>query len=171
MAREKKKVIVGVSQTLAEDAFAVFADAYNDITKIEAKMNAELNAIRDKYQERITKLEEVKEAQKDILQVFATEHKSEWKNKSIEMLHGKLGFRTGTPKLKCDKGFNWTSVTELLNEYFPDYVRVVNEPNKEKLIADRDEEGFDKICKKAHIAVVQEETFFVEPKVEELQTA
>ena len=132
----------------------------------------EANKIKEEYQDKITEHEEKKAEQFDILEVFAIEQKDNWgKAKSIDMLHSRIGFRTGTPKLKCDKGFNWTSVTSLLTEHYPDYVRTVTEPNKEKLIADRDSDGFDKICKKAHVSVVQEETFFVEPKVEELQTA
>lgn len=172
MSRVKKKVIAGISRETADEAFALYADVHNELAKMEVKMNEELNKVRDKYQEKITQLEEQKEQQFEVLQVYATEQKEGWgKRKSLEMLHGKIGFRTGTHKLKCGKGFNWTSVTALLKEYFPEYIRTVEEPNKEKLIGDRENEGFDNICKKVHIKVVQDETFYVEPKVEQLQTA
>jgi phage host-nuclease inhibitor protein Gam len=170
--RQKKKVITNVTPDQASDSSRLYAEAYTSKKKIEAKMNEEINKVKAKYQEDITDLDEQMKEQYEYLNVFAAEQKENWgKKKSLEMLHTIIGFRTGTPKIKCDKGFNWTSVTELLKEHFPDYVRTVSEPNKEKLIADREEEGFDKVCKKAHIEVVQDETFFVEPKVEELQPA
>jgi phage host-nuclease inhibitor protein Gam len=170
--RQKKKVISGVSADDAQKASADYVNAFTEQKKIEAKMNEEINKIKSKYQDRITELEEAKEEPYEILNVYATEQKDNWgKAKSIELLHTKIGFRIGMPKLKCDKGFNWTSVTPLLQDHFPDYVRTVIEPNKEKLIADRDSEGFEKMCKKAHIEVVQDENFFVEPKLEELAAA
>jgi phage host-nuclease inhibitor protein Gam len=172
MAREKKKVITGISHEQAQDASAAYAAAYVAKMKLEAKMNEEINRIRSKYQDNITKLEDAKAENYEVLHVYASEQKDTWGNvKSIELLHTRIGFRTGMPRLKCDRSFNWTSVTALLEEYYPDYVRIVTEPNKEKLIADRDNEGFDKLCKKTHLSVVQDETFFAEPKVEELATA
>lgn len=170
--REKKKVIVNVTSEQAQDASAAYTKAHVALQSIEAKMNEEINKIKEKYQDKISEQEEKREEQFTVLEVYATEQKDNWgKAKSIDMLHSRIGFRTGTPKLKCDKGWNWTSVTDILNESYADYVRTVTEPNKEKLIADRDTDGFDKLCKKAHITVVQDETFYVEPKVEEVATA
>lgn len=167
--REKKKVIVNVTSEAAQDASQSYTSAHVKLMKLEAKMNEEINKIKTKYQDEIEKLSSDKDAQFDILETYATEQKENWgKLKSLDMLHAKIGFRTGTPKLKCEKGFNWTSVTTLLEEHYPDYVRTTVEPNKEKLIADRENDGFDKLCKKAHVQVVQEETFYVEAKLEEL---
>ena len=171
MKRTKRKVIAGVNRESADEAFALYANAHNQMAKIEAKMNEELNTIRDKYLDEIKQLEGQKEQQIAVLQVFATEQKDNWgKRKSLEMLYGKVGFRTGMHKLKCSKGFNWKKVTELLKQYYPVYVRTVEEPNKEKLIADRDSKGFVDVCNKVHLKVVQEETFFIEPKIEQLQS-
>lgn len=108
----------------------------------------------------------------EVLETYATETFEQWgKRKSCELLHGVIGYRTGTPKIKFDKGFNSKSVTAILEEQFPQYVRTVTELNKEQLIADREEEFFAAIAKKAHVLVVQEESFYVESKSEELQDA
>lgn len=172
MAREKKKVISNVTRELAEQAMSSFAEAANEVSTIEAKMNVEIQEIRDRYQDKLNKLNEAKDEQVEVLEVYAYEQKDSWgKKKSAELLHGTIGFRTGTPKVKFDKGFNSKSVTAILKEQFPDYVRTVDEMDKEKLIANREEDGFETICKKAHIQVVQEETFFVESKAEQLQEA
>lgn len=166
--RTKKKVFTNVTVEQAQDAGSVFATTTAALQNIEAKMNAEITKIRDKYQDKITDLQEQLIEPQEILETFAAEQKDNWPKKSFELVHARIGFRTGMPKLKLDKGFNWTSVTELLKENFPDYVRTVDEPNKEKLIGDRDDESFGKIAKKCHFSVVQDETVFVEPKLEEL---
>ncbi len=170
MARTKKKVIANVSRETAEEAMALFSDAANSLQKIEAAMNQQIKAIRDKYQDEITTLNESKDEQFDVLEVFANEQNENWgKKKSMELLHGVIGFRTGTPKIKFEKGFNGKSVTAILKEQFPQYVRTVDEMNKEQLLADREADDFTAICKKAHIEVVQDETFYVESKSEVLQ--
>lgn len=170
MAREKKKVYKNVTRELAEQAMSSFAQAANRVSTIEAKMNKELQEIRDKYVDDLNDQNDLKDEQIEILETYAYEQKDQWgKKKSAELLHGTIGFRTGTPKVKFDKGFNSKSVTAILEENYPTYVRKVVEMDKEKLIANREEEDFPAICKKAHIQVVQDETFFVESKAEVLQ--
>ncbi|MFK8296741.1 host-nuclease inhibitor Gam family protein [Capnocytophaga canimorsus] len=62
--------------------------------------------------------------------------------------------------------FTWGAVTNLLKEFLPSYVRTVEEPAKDKLLADRDNEEVNTLFGKVGISVVQDETFFVEPKKE-----
>lgn len=170
MAREKKKVYKNVTRELAQQAMNSFAKAANKVSAIEAKMNKELQDVREKYNDDLVVLNDAKDEQVEILETYAYEQKETWgKRKSAELLHGTIGFRTGTPKVKFDKGFNSKSVTAILEESFPEYVRKVVEMDKEKLIANREDESFAAICKKAHIVVVQDETFFVESKAEVLQ--
>lgn len=170
MSRTKKKVISNVTRETAEESMGLFADAANSLYKIEAEMNVKINAVRDQYQEQINKFNEQKDEQMEVLEVFAEENFESWgKKKSFELLHGIVGYRTGTPKVKFEKGFNSKSVTVILKEHYPRYVRTVDEMDKEKIIADREMEGFDKLCKKGHITVVQDETFYVESKSEDLQ--
>jgi phage host-nuclease inhibitor protein Gam len=77
-----------------------------------------------------------------------------------------IGFRTGTPKLKTLKGFTWGAVTNLLKEFLPAYVRTSEEPAKDKLLADREDEVVSALFPKVGISVTQDETFYVEPKKE-----
>lgn len=170
MAREKKKVYKDVTRELAEQAMSAFAAAANSISVMEADMNKKLQQVRDQYQDKLNALEAAKDEQVEVLETFAYEQKEKWgKKKSLEMLHGVIGFRTGTPKVKFEKGFNGKSVTAILQEKFPAFVRTVVEMDKEKIIAAREDEGFDTICKKAHFEVVQDEAFYVESKAEVLQ--
>lgn len=167
--REKKTVYTGVSQEEMEQAFAEYAKADARQQKIQAEMDVQMTRIREKWQEELSKLQETKDKSFDVMQAFAMENRAELfsKKKSMETVHGVIGFRLGTPKLKNLKGFTWASVTNLLKEFLPTYVRVKEEPDKDKLLADRESEEVFPLFEKVGVAVVQDETFFVEPKKEE----
>ena len=167
--REKKTVYSGVKQEEMENAFAEYARADARIQKINATMDIEMTKIREKYQDELTKLGETKDNAFDIMQAYAMENREELfsKRKSLETTHGTIGFRTGTPKLKTLKGFTWASVLTMLKEFLPGYVRTVEEPAKDKLLADREDAEVAAMLPKVGVAVVQDETFYVEPKKEE----
>lgn len=170
--REKKVVVTGVTREMAEASFAVFADADARQQRITAKMDQEITKIRDKYQDELTKLQDKKDESFEVMQTFAMENRELFsKKKSIEMLHGVFGFRTGTPMLKTRKGFTWSAVTNLLKEFLPAYVRVKEEPAKDKLLSDREVPEVADLFPKVGIMVDQDETFYVEPKKEEITTA
>jgi phage host-nuclease inhibitor protein Gam len=166
--REKKVVVTGVTREEFEDAFAKFADADARLQQMTAKMDQEMTHIREKYQDAITFLGEQKDEAFEKMQVWAMENKDELfaKRKSIESTHGIVGFRTGTPKLKLLKGFTWGAVTNLLKEFIPGYVRINEEPAKDKLLSDREDPELNVLFPKVGIYVDQDETFFVEPKKE-----
>jgi phage host-nuclease inhibitor protein Gam len=168
MAREKKVVHTGVSTEQMETAFGEYAIADARLQKINATIDEQATKIRDKYADEISKLTEKKEQSFGVMQAFALENKDELfaKKKSMDSVHGTLGFRTGTPKLKLLKGFTWGAVTNLLKEFLPEYVRTTDEPAKDKLLADRDDEDVCGLFGKVGIAVTQDETFYVEPKKE-----
>ena len=167
--REKKIVVTGVTRDQMEEAFGKFALADAKMQGINAKMDAEITKIRDKNADELARWQEQKDDAFELLQTYATENRDELftKRKSMETTHGVLGFRTGTPKLKTRKGFTWASVLQLLKEFAPGYVRTTEEPAKDKLLADRENEDLIEIMPKVGIYVDQDETFFVEPKKEE----
>ena len=172
--RQKKTVISGVSKEAAEEAFAAYAKADAERAKITAEIELRCAQIREKHQERLTQLQTAQDEAFDTLQAYATENQGELfaRKKSLEMVHGTIGFRTGTPKLKTLKGFTWASALQLVKEFLPGFVRTSEEMAKDKLLAERDSEAaagtpLRDVMGKCGIAVVQEETFFVEPKSEE----
>lgn len=178
--RQKKTLITGVSREAADDAFASYAKASASIDKINADIELQCAKVREKYQEKLSQLSQERDGAFDILQSFATENEQELfsKKKSLEMAHGTIGFRTGNPKLKTLKGFTWASALQLVKEFLPDYIRTTEEIAKDKLLADRDveieaeHEGSQMKTKlgeemsRCGIQVVQDESFFVEPKKE-----
>ena len=168
MAREKKVVHTGVKSEEMEAAFSEYAIADAKLQKINATIDVQMTQIREKYADDIAKLTEKKDKAFDVIQAFAVENKDNLfsKKKSMESVHGTFGFRTGTPKLKTLKGFTWPAVTNLLKEFLPTYVRITEEPAKDKLLADRELDEVSALFPKVGISVAQDETFFVEPKKE-----
>lgn len=167
--REKKVIITGVTREVADEAFAVYAKADAQSAKITADIELQCAKIREKYANKLAELEGEKEKAFDTLQAYATENQAELfvKKKSLEMAHGVIGFRTGTPKLKTLKGFTWASALQLVKEFLPGYVRQTEEIAKDKLLADRDTEDMTGQMAKCGIQVSQDETFYVEPKKED----
>ncbi|MEJ5303229.1 MAG: hypothetical protein HPY80_03575 [Bacteroidales bacterium] len=167
--REKRLVISGVSREQAEEALTLYAEADARQQAITAKMDLEITRIRDKYQDELAELQQKKDNAFEIVQAFATEQKAQLfaKKKSLEMVHGIIGFRTGNPKLKTLKGFTWGAVLQLLKEFLPQYVRTIEEPAKDKLLADREDETVAALFPKVGIYVDQDETFYIELKKEE----
>lgn len=179
--RQKKTLIQGITAEQANDAFANYAKADAQINKINADIELQCAKIREKRADELTRLSDEREKAFDTLQAYAVENQAELftKKKSLDMTHGTIGFRTGTPKLKTLKGFTWASALQLVKEFLPGYVRQTEEIAKDKLLADRDSDvmvtgdplGPGKPMReqmaKCGIAVTQDETFYVEPKKEE----
>lgn len=187
MTSRKKKVIQsGVTREAADEAFAAYAKSDAQIQKITAEIELACAKIREKWSEKLTSLNSERDAAFDVLQGYALEHKDDLftKKKSLEMAHGVIGFRTGTPKLKTLKGFTWSSALQLAKKFLPgSYIRQTEELAKDKLLSDRDLEEVSlsdtpdgvsrQVCMRealgvCGIQVVQDETFYVEPKKEEV---
>lgn len=171
MARQSKKVISNVTKDQAEEALAVVARCTSSLKKIEAQMELEYQRVQEKFREQITKLNDEQAEPKEVLEVFAKNDCRNWESKSLDLQHGIIGFRTNPPKLEKKKGFTWDAITELLKKHFPDLVRSKEEPNKEAIIALRDEKEFEKISDKCFLSVIQDETFYIKTKEEELISA
>ena len=167
--RAKKKVLTDISKEQAEDAFAAYSKADSRSEELTAKMEQEITKVRQKYADELDALAETKRENVEVLETYAKENKELFlTRKSVEMTHGVIGFRTGTHKLAKLKGFTWDDVKEKVKKLLPDYIRTKEEINKEGLIADRDNNDVNKLFAKCGIEVEQDETFYVQPKKEEV---
>jgi phage host-nuclease inhibitor protein Gam len=90
--------------------------------------------------------------------------------KSIDMTHGTVGFRTGMPKLKTVAGYTWDLVKERILHLSAPYTRTEVSVNKEQLLADRETLG-ESGLRRLGVKVVQDESFFVDPKREKVEAA
>jgi phage host-nuclease inhibitor protein Gam len=133
---------------------------------IEAEMSARITGIRQEYEVDIaTTGGELAILHRDV-QAYADAHPELFaRAKSVEFVHATIGFRTGTPKLAKLRAFTWATVLELVREKLPAYLRVSEEVNKEKLLADREALGEDGL-RAVGVAARQDETFFIKAKLE-----
>lgn len=168
--RVSKKVISSASREEAEAALAIVARCNSELKKIEAKMELEKQRIEDKYRDQVQALNDEMTVPKETIEVWAKKDCTTWEGKSFDMAHGTVGFRTNPPKLEKKRGFTWEAITELLQKHFPHLVRSKDEPMKEAIIAMRDDKEFEKVSEKCYLTVVQDETFFIKTKEEQLAT-
>ena len=168
--RQKKTIVQGVTAEMANEAFAQYAKADAEYQKITAEIELQCARIREKKQNEVSALLAQRDEAFTTLQAYAIENQAELfsKKKSLEMVHGTIGFRTGTPKLKTLKGFTWASALNLVREFLPTHIRTSEEIAKDKLLADRDAEGMLDKMAQCGITVTQDESFYVEPKKEEV---
>ncbi len=172
--RTSKKVISNVTLEQAQAASESFAVNQNKLDSIEAKMNKEINAIKTKYAEDVTALQEMLSEPMDILEAFAKEQQTSWgKKKSLELLHTTIGFRIGNPKVEKKKGFDWEGILSLMkkNNVFSGFIRTTEEVNKEAILAEKNEAVLNQLKEEAFVWVGQDEKFYVDVKKEELATA
>lgn len=130
-----------------------------------AEMDHELTEIRARYEPQITAYGQELDAAMALAQRWAEANPAEFNGrKSIDMMHGVVGFRTGTPKLKLLSGWTWTKVLDVLKlNKVVEFVRTKEEVDKECILANRETISEDTL-KRIGVKVVQDESFFVEPK-------
>jgi len=171
MAKKRVTVKTGITESEFQEALAAYASSDAGICKINADLDVKITDLRKKVEDQLTDLTVKRDESLEIIKNYSVENKDTLfsKKKSMETSHGTIGFRTGTPKLKTLKGFTWNAVTNMLKEFLPSYVRTIDEPAKDKLLADRDNEDVANNLKKVGIEVVQDETFFIELKKESVE--
>jgi phage host-nuclease inhibitor protein Gam len=167
MASKTKKVVIkNVSESAFNDSFQSYAILDARQVSILAKIDEKVANIRRQFEDELNQIIEQKEKEFEIVQVYCAENPQMFgKKKSFESLHGVVGFRTGTPKLKNLKGFTWASITNLLKEFFPEYVRKTEEPAKDLILANRETLSEDDL-KKMGVEIIQDEAFYIELKKE-----
>lgn len=146
------------------------AEAKNAQRMLQAHADASKLAIDDAISGEMAFNEDAIIAQTVVIQNWAEAHPEEFGpgRKSIDFTSGTIGFRTGTPKLKTILKVKWDQVLETLRglTWGGAYIRVKEEINKEQIIADVTARVLPEAdLRKAGAQVVQEETFFVEPKL------
>jgi phage host-nuclease inhibitor protein Gam len=154
----------------AENLLSDYVLTVNQYNGYMAELEMQLTEIRKQYEFKLdqkkTKIEEIKFS----LQKFAEENKNIYfcgEKKSMNLLHGTIGFRLGNPKLKSAKGFTWKSILELVKDRMHNYIRTKEEVAKDKILADKDNKDIKELITQCGIEIVQEESFYIEPKEED----
>lgn len=164
--RTSKTLIRSVSAEKMNEALATFALADAREQNINADMNTQIAAIHSRYQAELETLSARKQLAYEIVQTYCEENREKLftKTKSFDTSHGKVGFRTGTPKLRLLPRISWDKVLENLKAHLPAYVRTTEEPAKDKLLTDRYNADVALNLQKLGLRVEQDERFFIELK-------
>ena len=136
--------------------------------QLNAKMNAELNAVRARYEEKLQNLAGNIMIRVATMEAWATEHKDLFvETRSMEFERGTIRFRTGQHKLKLLAKRTWDHVcANLINAGPHGYTRTETTVAKDLLIADREKLG-EKVLAQIGVKVVQEDAFQFDPKTDE----
>lgn len=130
----------------------------------------EVSAIEERYKDDLDTIEKDLEVKSELLSGWATNNPSEFGTlKSLELTHGKIGWRTGMPKLIKTAKEKWDDMVDRVRQNLGDrFIRISSEVDKAAIIRAHGEEPFDPAqLRLAGLKVAQEESFFVEPKIEE----
>jgi phage host-nuclease inhibitor protein Gam len=167
MATKRQKRPTGVLKT-REDLERCLGE-YSRLTierdALAAEMDERIRQVRASYEERLSDLVADTETEFEMAADWAARNPEAFgARKSLDLTHGTLGYRTGMPQLKTRKGVTWSSVLMLLTTLRrTDWIRTKCEPDREKLLADRERLGPEWLAE-IGVEVRQDETFFVEPK-------
>jgi phage host-nuclease inhibitor protein Gam len=141
------------------------------VLRLTADREAYIKAIDDRIGPKLADRQSLIDEKTVLVQSWAESNPDEFaKRKSIELTHGTIGFRTGTPKLVLlSRAWNWAKALVAVQKHLPNFIRSAPEIDKEAIIAQRDE--LAEFLPTCGVKVAQGETFFLEPKIDDITTA
>lgn len=166
--RIRRTAPVVATRADAERILGELAADTAETSRLKAELESKLTAVRQQYEGTIEQLGKRIEGNTGLLQSWAESNPEEFGDKkSLDLLHGRLGFRTGNPKLKTLSGWTWDRVKETLIRNLTGHVRTKTEVDKEGLLAAfQRHELDDRDLREIGVKVVQDEAFFIETKTE-----
>lgn len=169
MKMKKQKTTTITTREELERVMGEFAQATIARGQLAFAMEARLNEIRHDYESRLAEFDEAIEAFLADLEAWAVMHPADFATRrSIDLVHGVIGFRTGQPALKTIKGVKWDHVLDMLKlANHLQYVRTEESVDKEAILAEREQIG-EKNLEKFGMRVEQAERFYAEPKLEQV---
>lgn len=169
MAAKKTKTATTIKgREELEGVMGEFAQSFIARGQLALAMEERLALVRKDYETRLSDLDAEIEALLADLEAWAALNPAEFADRrSIDLVHGTIGFRTGNPTLKTIKGVKWEHVLDMLkcSGLADRYVRKVEEPNKDALLADREKIGADRL-QTLGLRVDQTERFYVDARKE-----
>lgn len=167
--RIKKNLPTIRSREEAEARMNDLASTANNRRRLVAQRDAEVLAINSKFEGRLATCEQAIDEATDALRVWAESFPEEFPKgrKSLELVSGTLGFRTGTPKLALlSRAWTWEKVTEAVQRWLPNFIREKPEVDKENILNQREE--LEPLLARCGVKVLQGESFFIEPKLSDM---
>ncbi len=164
-----------LTRAICADHVRAFAEKQIAINAAEAAMNAELVAVKERYENEIVSLKNEQKIHAKKIELWAMENPQEFDNdrKSIEFLCGTIGHRTGNPSVATIGG--WTLARALkvvISRGMRDFVAVKESLSKEAILAAYREKKIDAgTLRTLGLEIRSAEKFFIEPNLEEVSHA
>lgn len=171
MARQTKVQKSAPDLSGAQDALREYAECNHKLKALEAKIEAEIVKLRKKHEGEINALKTRRAEAFDEVEIYAAANREALfaSKKSADWTHAVIGFRTGTPKVKFARGYAKKAVELVKAAGFKRFIRTKEDLDKDRIISEREnQELMDKLKAVAKLTVVQEETFFIDVKEEDL---
>lgn len=170
MPRIKPAIAIPKTREEAESIVGAIAELKINEAKTKAEMDQELKEIRTDYEQQLSDINTSVTPLLLRIQAWAEANQDEFgKQKSIAMLHGTIGWRVGNPTLKTLSGWTWDRCLEALKSLgWLQFIRSKPEVDKAAILNQR-ETLTEADLRQIGTRVVQEESFFVEPKMTETE--
>jgi phage host-nuclease inhibitor protein Gam len=155
------KIIVPSTREEAEAVVRSITDLKIQERKLNAEMDGRITEVKKKYEERLSEIKSSMTPRMESIHAWADANPSEFgARRSLEMLHGVIGWRMNPPSLNLMKGFTWPAVVNRLRDLGRlEFIQTKEAPNKEALLAARATAPL----KSFYLQVVQKDEFYVEP--------
>lgn len=168
-----KRPVTDPSSIAIETVMADIATFKNAERKITADLDAVIHAAREFVQPELTEISASLAILTAKAQAWAEAHPEKFaKKKSLELTHGTLGFRTGTPKVALlNRKWSWKKALKFTETSLPGFIRHVPEIDKDAILADFTNGAATAVeLASAGLKVVQDESFYIEPNLTKLET-
>lgn len=172
MPRIKKTVVQAPEKNELPTIANQVANSQSKLKRIESDIEQQVQKIRLKYQAQIDTLRSDIQEGTSKLEAYALDNRDEFeKKKSQDVVHGIIGFRISTPAVKLRRGLS-KKICSVLDEMgFTQFIRTKQELDKEKILSTRQDQEMMKKLENLGVTVEQKETFYFEPKEEEVVSA
>lgn len=168
------KTHIKITRDQCAEEVRKYAATINEINALDAKLNDELLAVRERFEAQIEELKQTAKVHAKLIEGWAMDNPDEFPadKKSIEFPCGVIGHRTGTPTVATIGG--WTigrALKVLLSRGEVRFVATKESLSKEAILgAFRKKEITPEWLRDVGLEVRQTEKFFIEPKLEETKT-
>ena len=170
-SRTRRAVLLPLTEEEAKERMRSYADATSKIKEIEAELEQEIANLRGAKEGMLTELNNIRQQAAEALQQYALTHKSKLfsNKKSLELDHGVIGFRLGTPKVIKATRETWAVLFDRLKVVSKRFVKKTEAVNKEAIIDSRDNKVVIEQLSLLGVSVVQQEAFFCESYEQDLR--
>lgn len=168
--KKKTKVTEVITGDEAFNVMQLYAESATELKRLEAKVEKETSAIREKYEDEIAKHQtNLNEANEKLVR-YGEFNKDEIfaDKKTIDLIYGTVSLRLGTHKVDKKKSLTWESIVLMMKKVNKNFLRTKIEVNKEAIIEAREDKKMMAKLANIGVSVVQEEAITVQSKEEEL---